>query len=372
MRKPQLLNFMLLSRLLFGFTAASLFALTGCRDSKIASYRVRKEALPPPTVAASPGGAPRLLWKAPAGWQEQPAGNVRIASFLITADGGRKADMSVTQFPGDVGGDLANLNRWRGQLQLPPIAESELGNFAKPLDLPVGKFLFTDLLSDAPILEEGKQHARIIGAWLKQPERTWFFKLTGEAELVSAQRDAFQSFLRSLEFTAAEMPAVGETPAGGEMQMPPAAPAAPLAASGSRQVTWTAPSDWTTKPLGQMRKGSFSLHGADGGEADLSIISFPGEAGGMVENLNRWRRQIQLEPLSAGDLATSSHTIANAGLRITVVDYVGTTAKGPTRLLGAVLPLETETYFFKLTGPDNVVSQHKTAFMDFLKTVKTQ
>lgn len=355
---------MLTRRLLLVPASALFCVLLGCREAKIASYRVKKDAAPPPSAAlpAAPGGIPHLQWKAPPGWQEQPAGGVRVASFLITADGGRKADMSVTQFPGDVGGDLANINRWRGQLQLPPISEAELSKQIKPLALPAGSFQLTEMISETPVLE-GKYRARILGAWLKQADRTWFFKLSGEADLVNTQRDAFESFLRSVEFGAAQEAAAADVSTA-------PTPAAPLSTASGRALTWTAPSNWTAKPLGQMRKGSFSLPGASGGEADLSIISFPGEAGGIAENLNRWRGQIHLDPLSPTDLAGSAHTIANAGLRFTVVDYTGTTGTGPTRLLGAVLPLEKETYFFKLMGPEAVVAQHKDAFMDFLKTVK--
>lgn len=360
---------MLTRPLLLALVSSGFLGLVGCREAKIAEYRVPKEKAPPPAIATSTTGLPQLKWKTPAGWKEQPAGNVRLASFLITGDEGKKAEMAITQFPGDVGGDLANINRWRNQLQLGPIAEGDLSKSIKPLDLPLGHFLVTDIVSETPVLE-GKHHARTLGAWLKQPDRTWFFKLSGESDLVTSQRASFEAFLRSLEFAPSEPMEMAET--AGNTSAPPPAPvssAAPAPTAGG-PLTWTPPSDWIVKPLSPMRKGSFTLTGTDGAKADLSIISFPGEAGGIVENLNRWRGQIQLPPLGATELASSAHTLANGGLRFTVVDYVGTTADGPTRVMGAVLPLETETYFFKLMGPDAVVSQHKTAFMDFLKTVK--
>ncbi|PTY07349.1 hypothetical protein DB347_08595 [Opitutaceae bacterium EW11] len=356
---------MLTRSLLLALATASSFALVGCRDAKIASYRVRKEAAPPQPQMAMTGASaelPKVHWQTPAGWQEQPSGNVRIGSFLVTATDGRKADMSITQFPGTVGGDLANINRWRGQLQLGPIAEQDLANAFTTSTVPSGTYSIADIISDQPIIE-GKYRGRILGAWLKTPERTWFFKLSGESELVGANRDAFMEFLKSVTF---------EAPAAGTSMSDLAAPdvsAAPIAQNTA--LLWTAPADWTAKTATQMRKGSYTLHGASGGEADLSIISFPGEAGGIVQNLNRWRGQVQLPPLSPTELASSSHTLANGNLRFTVVDFLGTTSAGPTRLLGAVLPLENETYFFKLIGPDAVVTQHKEGFMAFLKTVKT-
>ncbi len=354
---------MVIRRLSLACLGLCCLALVGCREEKMASYRVRKEApahedsgIP----GAEAGAVPQLHWKAPEDWKEEPAGNVRVASFSIVAANG-KADVSITQFPGEVGGDLANVNRWRGQLQLAPISEADIPRFVKAVDLPAGSFSVTEFVAEKPV--NGKLNG-MLGAWLKQPERAWFFKLSGDQDVVIAQREAFVNFLKTIEIA---------TPAASmENASAPNDTAGPNAISGvsNVSVTWTAPTSWTTKPLGQMRKGSYTVHGVDGADADLSIISFPGEAGGLAQNLNRWRKQLQLPEQSPADLASAASTVANDGLRFTVVDYAGTAEHGPTRLLGAILPLENETYFFKLIGPDAVVTQHKEAFLDFLKTVK--
>jgi hypothetical protein len=39
---------------------------------------------------------------------------------------GTKGEVAISHFPGDVGGDLANVNRWRQQVALPPIDEAGL------------------------------------------------------------------------------------------------------------------------------------------------------------------------------------------------------------------------------------------------------
>lgn len=364
-------------RLPFLLAALTLFTFAGCRDAKITSYRVRKEAPPKmPLLTQETGNVPQLHYRTPSGWAEQPAGSVRLASFTIAGSEGRKADMSVTQFPGDVGGDLANVNRWRGQVQLAPIAAAELPKEVREEDFPAGHFSLVDMVSDKPIID-GKYRSRILGAWLKQPDRTWFFKLSGEADLVSAQKSAFDDFLKSVTITAPAPSETipGENAVGGSAVSTTSGvtpPNATAEAPGAHTVTWTAPSAWTEKPLGTMRKGSFGVRGKDGAEADLSIISFPGDAGGVAENLNRWRGQLQLPSQDAAALASASSTIANGNLRFTVVDYSGTTSNGPTRLLGAILPLDNETYFFKLMGPAGAVGENKQAFLDFLKTVQVR
>ena len=160
----------------------------------------------------------------------------------------------------------------------------------------------------------------------------------------------------------AVMPAATPAP-GGDM----AATAVP---TGSDTLAWTAPAHWTAKPAGPMRKGSFAVKGADGTEADLSITAFPGDTGGLLANLNRWRGQLALPPLAASQLDGALEHLDGTGLHFEVVDFTGTANGAPTRILGAVLSRPGETWFFKLMGPDALVAAQKDSFRDFLRTVK--
>jgi len=155
-------------------------------------------------------------------------------------------------------------------------------------------------------------------------------------------------------------------------------PAAPFAANGGGSMagaqvptvggpglSWTAPVSWQAKPLSAMRKGSFAVT-ADGQTADLSITAFPGDVGGELANVNRWRGQVQLPPLDESNLGAGITRLSVHGLPLTVVDLKG---DGPQRILGAIVPYSDGTWFFKLMGPDAVVSQAKADFMAFLQTI---
>src|SRR5690606_8539548 len=69
------------------------------------------------------------------------------------------------------------------------------------------------------------------------------------------------------------------------------------AASADTPITWRAPAHWQEQPANGVRRGSFTLPGENDTSADLSIIAFPGDVGGLPANLNRWRNQIGLTPL---------------------------------------------------------------------------
>jgi len=142
----------------------------------------------------------------------------------------------------------------------------------------------------------------------------------------------------------------------------------PVPTASGADLTWTAPAGWTAKPLGAMRKGSFTVPGAEG-DADLSITAFPGDVGGELANLNRWRGQIQLPPLTEGDIAAATTRFKQDGMEFVVVDFVSPSTNKPSRIVGAIVPYMSATWFFKLMGPAPTVEAAKPVFMEFLKTV---
>lgn len=150
--------------------------------------------IPPP-----PEPATGISFETPPGWQAQPNSQFRLASFKVPGSGVPEADVSVTNFPGTVGGDFANINRWRGQLGLPAISEAEFPGAVQHVSGQQGlEFVVADLESTQPMIDGHR--ARMLAAILKLPDSTFFFKMTGETELVASQREAFMHFLKSFHF----------------------------------------------------------------------------------------------------------------------------------------------------------------------------
>jgi len=349
--------------------------LDGCRDRNITAYRIPKEAdASEEAAAAEPAGPPAMRFMAPAGWQSEPAAGMREASFLITGPGGATADVSVVSFPGTGGDDLANINRWRGQLKLPPVSAAELPGQIHPLAAAAGEFVVADMSGTGD-----KGEARILGAWLRRADRVWFFKVLGPSELVGGQKDAFTAFLKSVTIGAgpATLAQVGPGPANtndlprspsGAVVPPVVLPgqvpmdSVPVQASRGASLQWTAPADWQAKAAGAVRRGSYSVAGAD-----VAITAFPGDVGGVLANVNRWRGQAGLDPVDEAGLARVTTSFDSNGLHFTVLDA----SDGPRPVVAASVPWEGGTWFFKLTGPSSAVAQAKPAFLTFLRTVRT-
>ncbi len=77
-------------------------------------------------------------WQAPAGWEEGPPNKMRVATLLVPAEP-KPLELTISTLPrGDEDESdyvLKNLNRWRGQLQLPPIDKEQLPGEMKSIEL---------------------------------------------------------------------------------------------------------------------------------------------------------------------------------------------------------------------------------------------
>src|SRR5947209_8383871 len=78
----------------------------------------------------------------------------------------------------------------------------------------------------------GPPPQRILAAVLPRDDRTWFFKLMGPADVVAAQKPAFDAFVHSLHFEAADAPSAPPP-------MPAPAPAASAQAAAPSSSTTT-------------------------------------------------------------------------------------------------------------------------------------
>lgn len=144
----------------------------------------------------------------------------------------------------------------------------------------------------------------------------------------------------------------------------------PVATAAGPGLTWTAPASWQATPGSAVRKATFAITGENGAAADLAVTAFPGDVGGEIANVNRWRGQLGLAPADAVAIAQAITRLEHNGLQIGVVDLHDPSGQSAVRLLGAMVPYAGATWFFKLLGPDALVAREKPAFLAFLATVK--
>lgn len=154
----------------------------------------------PATNAASESGPAPASWTAPADWKSLPPSQFLVAKYAIDSDAGG-AEVNVSLLDREGGGVLMNVNRWRGQLGLAPLDESNLPAATTTLDTPGGKAVLVDLSGTDK--KSGRAHTRLLGVILPQSGRTWFYKLMGDEQVVAQQKDAFIKFVQSAKYADA-------------------------------------------------------------------------------------------------------------------------------------------------------------------------
>jgi len=86
----------------------------------------------------------------------------------------------------------------------------------------------------------------------------------------------------------------------------------PPASKKSSKFIWVTPKGWKEKEASSMRIGSFSTKKFGGVVADVSIVVLGGKAGGVVPNVNRWRRQLGLSPQSSNEIEGQTLSISSS------------------------------------------------------------
>ncbi len=182
--------------------ACVLAGVTACDREEVTHFRVAKAppsaspAMPagmgmagdvPPPARPAGGG---LRWTVPKGWTEEQGGGMRFASFKVPVKG--TVDASVVVLPGAAGGELANVNRWRGQIGLEPLDEAGLASARRTVSTKAGPLRVYDFASG------GASGKRLVAGLTEIEGNTWFVKLTGDAAAVGAAREDFMKLLGSL------------------------------------------------------------------------------------------------------------------------------------------------------------------------------
>jgi len=301
---------------------------------------------------------------------------MRVASFRVVSNG-KQADVSVVPLPGLMGHDLDNVNRWRSMLGLQPIKEEDLPKATEVVQIAGSPGQLYDLAGEIP---GSGEKSRILAAVLKRGGVAWFFKMSGDDELVKEQKPTFVNFLKTLSFEAAPAGAGEGTPSMTALppSHPPIGEASLLQASASADAQdkpdWQVPPGWKEADAGGFLVAKYIVSGSDNSRADVNVSHSAGTGGGIEANVNRWRGQLGLSPLSEADLNQNLTPLDTGAGKAVSVDITGTDARTgqKARLVGIIIPQQTQTWFYKLMGDEKVVAAEKDAFLKFVQSAKTR
>lgn len=311
------------------------------------------------TIRISPGDA-KPEWKAPEGWQEEGATGMRAATLMVPAEG-KPLEMTVIALPstGAPGELLDNVNRWRGQLQLPPMTERDLAADVKQVQVGDASMAIVDMRGrfsggmTAPFAGGGP-----FSGGARPPMDAPFAGGAGQGDKAATES--------------------GQAPP----ELPPGHPpvdsrGGPVDPSAAAPFTYTTPDGWQEQPATGMRKAAFKV--TDGGtSAEVTVIDLAASAPNVADplaNLNRWRGEVGLGPIQAEDLEGKVEKIEVSGAASDYLEAIPDTAKpqeseAKEATVAAIVPAGDSVWFFKLRGDRELVAAQRENFKKFLESVE--
>ena len=132
-------------------------------------------------------------------------------------------------------------------------------------------------------------------------------------------------------------------------------------------LSWDLPSTWVPSKGHSMRLASFDIPFSNG-VGDLSIVSLGGESGGLLANVNRWRKQINLVPITENEILSLS-TKGESKIGPYRVFKMINESNINKAILAAVLPTTGKTFYIKLTASITGVAELELVFQKFCSSI---
>ena len=369
-----------LLRRLFSILCVAL--LGACTRQDISSYEVPKEhwtpseagtqrtALPPghPEIDAN---AAAISWTVPPGWRDRGPDPIRRGNFVLERNGRHVGHVVVVAFPDGSVPVEEYIHLLADQLELKTTTGETVRPTAVYQTLGDNEFVLFDLTGEqteavSPRSTKGNSSSErqaALAAILQTAGRTWFFNMVGEAAIVTSERTNFRTFLASVFFEERALPTDMAA-----QSLPP------NTTSDDPNPTWTVPKGWSPGRPSPIRRASFAVGREDGQTADISVTTFPGDVGGSLNNINRWRRQLGLGPVARTDIDGLISEIELNGKICHLVDLKATSpppgAAHPQRSLVATMMHNGNSWFFKITGDVDLVESQREIYLEFLQTIR--
>lgn len=145
----------------------------------------------------------------------------------------------------------------------------------------------------------------------------------------------------------------------------------PTAAPGVMQ--WTLPAGWeVAENPNNMRFATLAV-GAGDQRVEVAVTRLGGAAGGVVNNINRWRGQLGLPAQSEDEIESEAELIRTRDGQGIWVDLVAPDPHGGDgdglRMFAAIFPSGADTWFLKAVGSSSVLAAHRDGFVELCESV---
>ena len=130
-------------------------------------------------------------------------------------------------------------------------------------------------------------------------------------------------------------------------------------------LSWTTPKNWIEKTPKKFSLATYDAPTSNGELIELSISKLSDDGGGITSNVNRWRRQINLESQSEETI------LENAKKESSILGeyFIFELQNDDNAIIAAIIPFSNETIFIKMNGAVALLTELKYEFELFCKSI---
>jgi hypothetical protein len=301
------------------------------------------------------GADAKPQWKLPEGWTQNSGTGMRLATIVIPSEP-KPLELSVIPTSWSVDeekqSELANVNRWRGQMQLEPIAAADLDSQTRSLELAKGKAIVVDLTGK--LKTDGMQPP--------------FAGMAGKGEL-PAGHPTVSAPAKHDSIAASESNPI-DRPSGEPASKKKETEKAPAQEFKNLPFTFSAPTGWKTAALPTFAEAAYSA--GDGSDrVDISVTPMMGQGGDLLSNVNRWRQQLGLQGIASGELNANAPAYKIGGKSGNLVRLYGRESANPRPAMSvALVEADGTTWIFKMKGGASAVDAQQENFQKLIDSIK--
>ena len=134
------------------------------------------------------------------------------------------------------------------------------------------------------------------------------------------------------------------------------------------QITWDVLDNWEETSGNNFALATYKINDKVF-DAEISITMFPGNAGGVKNNVNRWRRQLELPELDIESINKNAEIRSNSLGKFSIYKIIND-QKPETAFLCMIQSSGDNTIFIKLKSTLNGINRLKNIFYNFCFSIR--
>jgi hypothetical protein len=136
------------------------------------------------------------------------------------------------------------------------------------------------------------------------------------------------------------------------------------------KLTWTLPTGWREAAPGSVNLAAFTILSESGKDAQVSVAALPFVGGREADIVNLWRGSLGMKPLDPDQALQQLRDLQVNDETAKLFEVASGESTNLQKIVTVMIHRPTASWFYKLQGEASAVESQRSAFLDFIKSVR--